>query len=174
MPQTFVNVNAKTDWKNQLICKKWTNNISLPDLSGYLCLYSSCLYAEHMCSCKRLPFAGSPGCSIVSLFDRLSPCRNVCIVKKMVLVITSICVTLFQTSQTWEMWPRVHISIQGKSLQGIFLGFILSGYILSGYILSAYILRSCQGTSDLVMSTLQSVFSYLTLHYGSDHSIKGF
>ena len=50
--------------KNQLICKKWTNNISLPDLSGYLCLYSSCLYAEHMCSCKRLP-----SCWFSWLFD---------------------------------------------------------------------------------------------------------
>ena len=66
MPQTFVYVNVKTYWKNQLICKKWTNNISLPDLSGYLCLYSSCLYAEHMCSCKRLP-----SCWFSWLFDCL-------------------------------------------------------------------------------------------------------
>ena len=137
---------------------------SLIYLAIYVCIHLVCMLNTCVLANDCL-LAGSPGCSIVSFF--LS-----CL--KMVLVITSICVTLFQTSQTWEMWPRVHISIQGKSLQGIFLGFILSGYILSGYILSAYILRSCQGTSDLVMSTLQSVFSYLTLHYGSDHSIKDF
>ena len=73
---------------------------SLIHLAIYVCIHRVCMLNTSALANDCL-LAGSPGCSIVCLFDRLSPCRNVCIVRKMVLVITSIRVTLFQTSQTW-------------------------------------------------------------------------